>query len=185
MEDREIIKLYWERNERAIAETSEKYGRYCYAIAWNILHRREDAEECENDTYLAAWKAMPPKCPSRLSVFLGKITRNIALDYYDYHMAQKRSGTVVELLSEFSECVADTRLTEHALEAKETAAGISRFLRQQNSLNRMIFVRRYWYADSIADIADRFKISQSKVKTSLFRTRKKLREYLETEDVLL
>lgn len=185
MEDKEIMELYWNRDEAAITETSGKYGRYCYSIAWNILHRKEDAEECENDTYLAAWKAMPPKRPNRLAVFLGKITRNIALDYYDYHTAQKRGGIMLELLSELTECVVDWNEPSHDLEAKETAESINRFLKQQGRLNRMIFVRRYWYVDSISDIAERFQISESRVKSSLFRTRKKLRQFLEAEGVVI
>lgn len=185
MEDKEIIELYWSRDETAITETSSKYGRYCYSIAWNILHRREDAEECENDTYLAAWETMPPRRPSRLAVFLGKITRNIALDCYDYQKAQKRSGNMLELLSELSECVVARNEPAHDLEAKETAESINRFLGQQSRLNRMIFVRRYWYADSVSAIAERFQLSESRVKSSLFRTRKKLRQFLEAEGVIL
>ena len=185
MQDNEIIALYWARAEGAIAETAKRYGSYCYAIAWNILHRQEDAEECENDTWLAAWNTMPPARPQKLATFLGRLTRNIALDRYDYNTAQKRGGEFPLVLSELSECIAAVDNVEKQVEAQETADCISTFLRTQSKISRMVFVRRYWYADSIADIAKRFGMRESRVKSMLFRTRNKLRDYLEAEGVIL
>lgn len=177
MEDRELIALYWNREERAIAETKSKYGAYCNTIAWNILHQRQDAEECENDTYLAAWNAIPPAKPTRLSAFLGRIARNIALDRYDYNTAKKR-GEIPLILSELSE-ISSSQSLEQQFEEKDTVVHISAFLRTMNKTTRMVFLRRYWYADSIADIAKRFHMSESRVKSMLYRTRKKMRNYLE------
>lgn len=185
MDDDMIINLYWERSEAAIAETANKYGKYCRTIAFNILSNISDAEECVNDTYMAAWNAMPPTRPNSLIAFLGRLTRNIALDRYDYNRAKKRNGEFDTLLSELGDIISAQIDVECEFEAKEVSKLISEFLRSNHTENRVIFLRRYWFADSISDISGQFGLSESKVKSILFRMRKKLKKFLEKEGVLL
>ena len=182
MEDSKIIDLYFARSESAISETAAKYGSYCYRIADNILSDREDAEECVNDTYLAAWNAMPPRRPNLLSAFLGKITRNISLDRWKCRSAQKRGGGETALsLEELEECLADRRTPERAAERREVLQAVNRFLEALPETQRNIFVCRYWYLDSIEAISKRFGYSQSKVTTLLHRLRKRLAAQLKEE----
>lgn len=178
MEDSQIIELYWQRSENAIAETSRKYGKLCRHIAMNIVGNFSDAEECENDTYVAAWNSIPPTRPNVLSAFLSKIARNIALNRYEYNKAQKRNNEFDLILSELEECIADQNTVEKAYEDGVVAAMIDEFLVGLSKEKRIIFVRRYWYSDAVKDIAKRMQISESKVKTVLFRIRKELQEYL-------
>lgn len=184
MEDEKIIELYWERNQTAIAETEQKYGRYCGRIADNILYDREDVEECLNDTWLRAWNSMPEERPSILSAFLGAITRNLSLDRYrKKHAAKRGNGAVSYIYEELSDCVSRTE-PQVQVEFEELVHGINAFLQGLEEEHRVIFVRRYWYMDGIAAIAERFGISESKVKSSLFRSRKKLQEHLLREQLL-
>ena len=185
MDDSGIIDLYWHRHDTAIAQTEQKYGQYCRVIAFNILHNREDADECANDTYLAAWNAIPPQRPGRLSAFLGRITRNIALNKYDYYNADKRSSAFTMLLSELEECLPSQDDVVSQYEAGETSRLITGFLQGQSHECRTVFLRRYWFSDTITEIAARFGMSESKVKSILFRTRKKLKQHLEKEGVTL
>ena len=186
MDDIKIIDLYWERSESAIDETALKYGNYCTKIAMNILQNREDSEECVNDTYLKVWDAIPPQRPTKLSAFLGRITRNLSFNRYTARSTQKRGGTDIELLlSELEECIPSVSSVEADYEAGQTARIIDAFLASAKPGNRIIFVRRYWYADSITEIASHFDMSESKVKSILFRTRNKLKDYLEKEGVVL
>jgi RNA polymerase sigma-70 factor (ECF subfamily) len=186
MDDCDIVELYWQRNEEALEATRLQYGPYCYGIAYHILYCHEDAMECENDTYLAAWNAMPPNKPTLLSAFLGKITRRISLDKWKYHHAQKRGGYEVNLsLDELSECIPDHSGIEHQIEMKELAMLIDAFLRKQPVIQRQVFLCRYWYIESIDTIAKRFSFTQSKVKSMLHNTRQKLRTYLEEREVYL
>ena len=186
MEDIQIVDLYWQRNEDAIHETKRKYGPYCYGIAFNILFCREDALESENDTYLAAWNSMPPHKPELLSGFLGKLTRRISLDKWRKRTAQKRGGsTVVLSLDELSECIPDTHSIEDQIETAELAQIIDAFLRTLTPAERNVFLCRYWYLDSVADIGKQFGFTQSKIKSMLLRTRQKLRTYLEEREVFL
>lgn len=184
MDDELIVELFWERSESAILETSRKYGAYCRTIAYNILASIADAEECENDTYGAAWRTIPPARPRVLKSFLGRLTRNIALDRHDYNKAQKRNHEFDILLSELGDCIAaqESRLE---YETGYIANLISSFLRSIDRKSRLVFIRRYWYSDSINDIALRFDMSDSKTKSMLFRTRKKLKRYLAKEGVIL
>ena len=186
LEDEKIIGLYRQRDEAAIRETKTKYGRYCYAIAYNVLHDREDAEECENDTYLLAWDTIPPVKPKILSAFLGTITRRIALDKWRKDHADKRGGgdTFVSLC-ELEECVPSGKSIDDEMDAKHLAEVLSSFLRSLPETDRNLFLRRYWYFDSIEDIASRFGFGQSKVKMNLKRTKDKLRIYLEKEGILI
>ncbi|WNS42321.1 sigma-70 family RNA polymerase sigma factor [Paenibacillus sp. MMS20-IR301] len=183
MEDQGIIRLYLQRSQQAIVETKNKYGAYCRVIARNILPSNPDIEECENDTYLAAWNAIPPNLPEKLPVFLGRITRNIALDKHSYNTAKKRSREFEVILTELEECIAGPATVETEYEAGETAGLINQFLYGLDEQNRNLFIRRYWYADSIKELSREFKMSSSKVKSILFRLRNKLRSHLKQEGV--
>ena len=184
MEDHMIIDLYWARSERAIAESQEKYGAYCHTIARRILEREEDAEECVNDTWLRAWNAMPPQRPSILSAFFGKLTRNLSLDRWRRLRAAKRGGDQVELaLHELEDCLPDRRRPDEALEAAETAALISAFLRRQREEDRKLFIRRYFHLESLAELGTRFGLTEGQIKSRLHRMRKRLKAELEREGV--
>lgn len=178
MDDRKIINLFFERDEMALRETEKKYSSYLLTVAQNILGR-QDAEECVNDTYHKVWKTIPPSRPAFFKSFLAKITRNTSLDKLRQNNAQKRNdGNVDILLSELSEIIPSPENVHTAYENKITAQEISDFLRGIDGEARFIFMRRYWYADSIATIAKNYRVSESKVKSSLMRTRRKLKRYL-------
>lgn len=180
MEDCMIVDLYWKRDERAIEETDKKYNRYLYKIACNILNNSEDTNESINDTYFAAWNSIPPNKPNVLSTYLGKLIRRIAIDIYRKKSRQKRKGDEYALsLSELSECVPDDSLLEERLEAELLSEKISEFLRDQKEETRNIFVCRYYYFDSVENIARCLGISKAKVKTVLHRTRLELKKHLE------
>lgn len=182
MDDREIIDLYWKRDERAIDETAVKYGAYCMKISSNILKNPADSEETVNDTYLKAWKTIPPHRPEMLLAFLGKITRNLALNRYKANHTQKRFANEFALsLDELDICTPSRISVENEAEIGELSKSISRFLYEQKEEVRNVFVCRYFYSDSIEDIAKRFGYSQSKIKSMLMRTRTKLRIWLEKE----
>ena len=185
MEDNEIIELYWQRSQQAIAETDGKYGGRLQSLSMNILHDREDAEECVNDTYHATWNTLPPKRPSYFFAYLAKLTRNFSFVKYDYYHAQKRSVTVVELSEEIENCIPAPNDLEQKMDSEEIGRIISEFLLKQPAEMRMIFVRRYWYMDSVRDISQIFHVSESKVKSVLFRMRNKLRKYLEEGGIQL
>lgn len=185
MEDEKIVALYWARSEAAIAETSAKYGSYCYTIAHNILSDPEDARECVNDAFLGAWNAIPPHCPSVLSAFLGKLTRRIAIDKVRSRNAKKRGqGELALALEELSECIPSGQNVEQEVERKELVRALNAFVHSLPLQERRVFLCRYWYLDSIASISRRFGFSQSKVKMMLHRTRRKLLSFLEKEDIL-
>ena len=184
MEDEAIIKLFWERNEMAISETDKKYGHYCYKIAHNILQNAEDSEECVSDTYVRTWNSIPEDWPKNFSAYLGKITRNLSINRYRQRSAKKRgSGKLEEIFHELEGCLPDRKTMERELESKEMAALLNRFLNSLNDEHRIIFVRRYWYADSIPTIAGRFGLGENNVKTILYRCRNKLKQMLEKEGI--
>lgn len=184
MEDYAIVELYWSRNPEAIRRTGEKYGGYCRAIARNILSDSRDAEECVNDTWLNAWNAMPENRPSLLAPFLGKITRNLAFTRWRASRAQKRGGGELPLvLDELTECVSSAG-TLQAVEAAELEAAVNRFLHTLPERDCNIFLRRCWFTEPMADIAKRYGMPENTVRTSLFRSREKLRLYLEKEELL-
>ena len=186
MKDNEIIDLYWERKEQAIEESQHSYGKYCYSIAYHILHDNEDSEECVNDTWLRAWNAIPPKRPVRLSLFLGTITRNLSFDKWKYKNAMKRGNGNMEIeLTELLECVPAARDTEEAVEAALLENAINSFLHTLPERDCNVFLRRYWYVEEYSEIAKRYRMNLNTVKTSLFRTRQKLKDYLEQEGVVL
>ena len=185
MEDIRIVDLYWARDEQAIDATAKKYGRYCYRIAFNILSNNEDANESVNDTYMGAWKSMPPHRPSVLSTFLGKLTRRISLNKWRNQNRTKRGGGEVLLaLDELSECIPSQQNPEHTLEIKELAQAINLFVGTLQPTERDIFVSRYWFLASIKEISLKFEYSESKTKSILFRTRKKLMNYLLKEGLV-
>lgn len=182
MDDKTIVDLYFLRNEDAIGLTEEKYGPYCYSIAYNILSNREDAQESVSDTYMAAWNSIPPRRPSVLSAFLGKLTRHISIDRWRQRTAAKRGGGEVAVaLEELSECVAGLQNIELEYERKELMKAYTRFLKELPETERRVFLGRYWYMESIEAIANKFGFSQSKVKMLLQRTRIKLRLRFEEE----
>ena len=184
MEDHAIIELYWERSEDAISKTAAKYGGYCYTIAYNILSNNEDAEESVNDTWLAAWNTMPPRRPKLLAAFLGKMTRFISLDRWKNRTARKRGGGEVPLvLEELEECISGDENVEKEYLQKEFAKSLNQFVENLPDVERKVFLCRYWYMDSIEDIAERFGFSESKVASMLHRTRGKLRKMLEQEGI--
>lgn len=186
MDDESIVRLYWDRDDRAIAATSERYGRYCKAIARNILVSDEDAEECVNDTYLGAWNSIPPHRPQQLSTFLGKITRNLAFNRYKRNRAQKRGGGETELvLHELADCVSDADSVEEAIDRQELAREISSFVRSLPEVKRNMFVRRYWYGDSVLEAARFCGTSPGGAAKALERMRKSLKAYLEERGFLL
>ncbi|MBQ7337856.1 MAG: sigma-70 family RNA polymerase sigma factor [Clostridia bacterium] len=177
MDDKHIIAMFFARDEAAIARVQEKYARYCQYIAEQILGSREDAEECVNDMYRRAWETIPPQRPPILSSYLGMLTRHIALDRAKERRAQKRGGGMVELLlGELQECISDAEAQDEQSELLREALDI--FLATLPQRTRVVFVRRYWYADTAAAIAKAYGMSESNVNTLLFRTRKKLRRHL-------
>lgn len=179
MDDNGIIQLYWDRNEQAIRATSDKYGHYCKSIARNILNNEEDAEECVNDTWLSAWNAMPPHRPGQLAAFLGKITRNLSFNKYKHHHAEKRGGGEIALvLDELADCVSDVDNVEQIFDRRELEKAVNSFARSLSMEKRNIFVRRYWYADSVSAIAKDYGMLQGTVSKTLERTRKQLKSYL-------
>lgn len=186
MHDQEIIALFWAKQENAITATAAKYGNYCHTIAYNILYNRFDAEECVNDTYLRAWNSIPPQKPNRLTAFLGKITRNLALNRYKRNSAAKRGHGQIEIaLSELENCIPDFKMVEQIVEEAFLVSVINRFLYAQAKTKRNIFVLRYWYLYPIQDIADMYGASESKIKALLFRMRNELKKILEKEEIYL
>ena len=182
MEDREIIDLFWNRTDSAILAADEKYHSYCQYIAYNILGNKEDVEECLNDTWLKAWGAIPPHKPMNFAAFLGKITRNTALNYLRDKGRKKRNCGQTELvLEELEECVSYAKTVEQEIAEKELTKIINDFLGTLSELERNVFVCRYWNLESIFQIATYAHSSESKIKSMLFRIRKKLKRYLEKE----
>lgn len=186
MKDTEIITLYVKRSEKAIEETSKKYGRYCGSIAGRILSNKEDCEECLNDTWLKAWETIPPVIPNAFSAYLGKIARNLAINMQKKKYAQKRwDDRVLIPLEELKECVRDETDVECVIEEKFIVEKLNEYLKELPELERKIFVRRYFYLDTMQEIAEGFQMKESYVKTLLYRTRKKLKKYFGQEGIWL
>lgn len=179
MNDKDIVQLFWDRNEQAITETSLKYGHYCSVIAKNILDSDEDAEECVNDVYLNTWNSIPPHKPKMLSAFLGKIVRNLSFNKYKSIHSMKRGGYEISLiLDELGEIVSGEESVEDNIQRNELIKTINNFIGTLSAEKRYIFIRRYWYSDKIAVIANRCGRTENSINVELSRTRKKLREYL-------
>ena len=184
MEDAQIVALYFDRKESAIEETANKYGKYCYSIAYNILMSRSDAEETVNDTYLGAWRAIPPHRPQHLNTFLGKITRRLALAKWKGRNRQKRGGgEMVLALEELGECFSDPNTPDRVIELKELTQHMNTFLKSRPQTEQQVFISRYWYLNPVKTVADQFDFSESKVKSMLSRSRKKLAAYLQKEGI--
>lgn len=186
MDDRQIINLFWARAEAAIAETARRYGRYCHTIAYNILHSREDSEECVNDTWLRAWDAMPPHRPERLDTFLGKITRNLALNRWAKAATGKRGGGQVAVaLEELQDCLPAESGVEDIIDDMALTEVLNRFLASLPAETRRMFMQRYWYLRPIKAIAAELGASESKIKMALLRARGELKQMLEKEGISL
>ena len=182
MTDSQIIALFWDRNEDAIRETDRAYGRRLHVLSDRILRNEQDAQESVSDTYLKTWETIPPQRPTYFFAYLAKLCRNFSLARLQWQSAAKRSAQVVELTREMAECIPDHSL-ERKLEGEELGQLLNAFLDGLSRENRLIFLRRYWYADPVREIAERYQISESKVKTQLHRTRKKLQQFLEGEGI--
>lgn len=186
MEDGEIIELYFARNEDAISETDAKYGRYCSNISRNILRNEPDVEECVNDTYLHTWNSIPPTRPTSLMAYLGKIVRNISLNLFKAKHTKKRGSGEYELVyDELSNVVPASDRVEDIYEGMALKDLLNRWLDSLSSEQRLVFVGRYWYFDSVSSISAKMGYSESKTKMLLLRLRNKLKEYLESEEIHL
>lgn len=185
LDDRKIIELFYERSEQAIKELSKKYGSVCERMANNILNNMSDAEECVNDAYLGVWNSIPPENPESLAGYVCRIVRNLAIKRYHENTALKRNSFYDIPLDELDECLASSSSAGDELEAKELSEMINRFLATLDKKNRTMFVRRYWFSDSIEEIAGSFKTSRHYVSVKLSRIRKALKKYLKKEGVSL
>lgn len=180
MDDSRIIELLFQRSESALDAVQQKYGAMCRAIAWNLLGSQEDAQECVNDALHGLWNAVPPQRPRKLGAFLAAIVRNLAMKRLSYQNAEKRSGVTVSY-EELSQCIPDGHYVEEVLERMVLSDVLNRFLQTLDRDSRDLFLRRYWFCDSVSQIAKGFGISETKVTTKLHRIRKKLKEYLAKE----
>ncbi len=179
MDDQSIIKMYHARDEDAIKATADKYGAYCYTIAYNVLHSRSDSEESVNDTYLGAWNSMPPHTPSVLSVFLGKITRRISIDKWRKQHASRRRGDEITLvLEELEECIPSDSSVEAELDARALAELIDCFVRSLPNEDKRVFLLRYWYSEPVSSIASDLGTTVPSIKSRLQRIRGKLKKEL-------
>lgn len=183
MEDNEIVELFLKRSDSAIAELSNKYGKYLKTIALNILNNELDAEECVNDTFLAVWNTVPPQTPDPLLTYICRIVRNLALKKYHSNTATKRNSTYDIALDELIGCFPSDTNVENEVDSNETVRMINHFLETLNEQDRMIFIRRYWYSDSIKQIADIFGKSEHYISVRLFRIRNSLKQFLIEEGV--
>ena len=183
MDDKKIIELFFARKESAIRETALKYGDFIRCIALNITGIREDAEECENDTYLKLWNSIPPECPEFFKAYIGKITRNTALSLYRKNKAAKRSCGVYVLLSELEECIPDPVSVEDEVDGNFLARIVSDWLYTLSEEQRAVFIKRYWYGEAVKAIAQQLKASPSEISSLLFSLRKKLKRELAEKGV--
>ena len=185
LDDRKIIELFFERSEQAIIELSKKYGSVCSKVAFNILNNAQDTEECVNDAFLMVWNSVPPNRPEHIGVYAGKIARNLALNRLKYKTAEKRGGKQEDIaVSELEECIAAAGGVERQIDEKLFLSAVNDFLLSQPKEKRNIFIRRYWYLCSVSELSESYGISESKVKSLLFRMRNQLRKKLEEEDFI-
>ncbi len=185
MEDSEIVELYRQRDEAAIRETERKYGALCRSVAWNILGSAEDVEECVNDALHQVWNAIPPQRPDRLGAWLGKVTRNLALNLWSKNHAQKRYAGMEALLSELEDCIPAPGGVERELEDKELSAVIDGWLRNLGREDRVLFLRRYWYGVELQELAEERGTSPNRLAQKMFRLRRSLKQTLEKEGFAL
>ena len=184
MNDEKIIELFWERSEAAIAELDRKYGPACKKIAYNILGDERDAEECVNDSYFGVWNTIPPNRPDSLVSYIIRIVKNTSLKKLKYNMAKKRNSHYDLSLEELEECVSSSSKTDMSSK-EELESAIREFLGSLDTKSRVIFLKRYWFADSLEDISKELHVSKGALKVKLFRLRKKLRETLEREEITI
>ena len=185
MDDSKIIELFWQRSELAIDALAKKYEKLCWRIAWNILRNREDVQECVNDAYLGCWNTIPPQKPNPLSTYLCRVVRNQAIARYHANTAQKRNSYYDVALEELENCLAGSDTPDSLLSAKELPSLLDRFLDSLDEKSRVLFVGRYWYSDSVKDLAKKFHTTPNQISVRLFRIREKLRKYLKKEGYLL
>ena len=185
IDDEKIIEMFFERSEQGIRELDMKYGKICHNLSYNIVNNRQDAEECVNDAYLGAWNAIPPVRPNPLLSYIVKIVRNISLKIYWRKEATKRSGHYTIALEEIEGCIADTKTVEDEIEARELARIIEEFLDTLTLENRVIFMRRYWFADSYKDIAEFVGLTEKNISVRLTRIREKMKQYLIEREVFV
>ena len=185
IDDEKIIDLFFERSEQGIRELDHKYGAICHTLSYNILNNRQDAEECVNDAYLGAWNTIPPVRPNPLLSYIVKIVRNISLKIYWRKEAAKRSGHYKIALEEIENCIADQKTVENEIEARELALIIGEFLDTLTLENRVIFMRRYWFADSYKNIAEFLGLSEKNISVRLTRIREKMKQYLMERGVFI
>lgn len=185
MRDAEIVASFLARDEQAIKQTEMKYGAFCRSLAFNFLRRAEDAEEIANDVLLAAWESIPPKTPSNLKTFLGRIVRDKALSRYRELKAQKRGSGYMELLSELDDCIPSASDVEDAVEANELTRFINEWLRSLPHEDSALFVKRYWSGESVSELADRLGVPPKRLSQRLYELRKKLKVFLEKKGVVL
>lgn len=181
MDNEKLVDLFWARSPEAITQTQQTYGPFCNTLAQRILGRKEDVEECVNDTYLALWNGIPPARPVHFGAYVAKIVRNLAMKRLSYLTAQKRTSEVELSFEELDACMAGPGDPHQILEGKELEEAVTAFLEKQDRESRIYFLRRYWFFDSVKEIARRYGVSESKVKVKLFRTRNALKEYLVKE----
>ena len=185
IEDEKIIELFFERSEQGIRELDIKYGKVCHKLSYNIVNSRQDAEECVNDAYLGTWNAIPPEKPHPLLTYICKIVRNISLKSYYRKEAAKRNSTYKIAMEEIEACIADPNTVEAEIEARELARIIGDFLDTLTLENRVIFMRRYWFADSYKDIAEFVGLTEKNVSVRLTRIREKMKQYLSEREVFV
>lgn len=181
MEDKQIIDLYFERSESAITETDKKYGRYCHYVAYRILENDEDAKEIVNDTYLKTWNTIPPSRPDSLKAYVGMISRQLSIDRYEQYNTKKRAGQVALVLDELAECIPDDDGGEDIGESVALREALNKFVLSLRGKAQNVFVRRYWYSSTVAEIAKEYQMKESTVTVLLLRTRKKLKGFLHKE----
>ena len=185
MDDKQIIELYFERDEQAIKETEKKYGRFCHYIAMNVLGIQEDAEECVNDTYYSAWKQIPPTVPEIFKIYLGRITRNLSISRFRAMRAKKRYSSMEIMLSELSDCVPSPSNVEQTMEVIQLSKYIIQWLDSLPEEDRVLFIRRYWFGDEVQELAKKYGISAAKMAQRMLRLRKSLKATLEKKGVAL
>lgn len=185
MEDSDIVKLFFERSESAISELDKKYGGYCRNIAINILSIESDAEECVNDAYFKTWNSMPPHKPKKLGTWLGKVTRNTALDMWRKNHRQKRYAGIEEILDELEECISSADNVENVIEGRMLTETLNLWLESLAKWDRILFIRRYWYGEKVNKLAGEYGMSDKKLAKKLYRLRQSLKAKLEKEGYLL
>lgn len=184
MNDEQIIQLYFDRNQMAIAETDRKYGAYCHSIAANLLSR-EDSEECVNDTYHTAWKRIPPEIPQSLKAYLGRIVRNLSISRFRANHAQKRSSGTDVLLSELEDCLPSRETVDDAIDSRELSRLISSWLSNLSEDDRALFILRYWHGSAVQDLAEKCGCTPNALSLRIRRLRKSLKHYLEAKGVAI